>query len=160
MTRIDIPTMAAQLNLLAEVFERKPISEKAALVWFDTMKDFPIERLTGLLIEWPKTHIKFPAPAEVWKAMNDLGVSQREQRARAENRATFQPGVGGEKAQAFIASIRSEIGRARWTPLDHWKRVYATAKPGSIGHRYAEEVLSMRGALTEREPGEDDDLAA
>jgi hypothetical protein len=158
----DLSILGARLGELAEVFEKKQLSEKALAVWFDTLKEFQIERVASLLIVWPKTHTKFPAPAEVWKAVNDMGIGERELKAQRENKETFYPGVGGAQAEKFIAQIKQILKRPRWSPREHWERVLDTAKPESIGQRYAKQALMNMGARTrvEREPGQDDEEKA
>jgi hypothetical protein len=160
MTKTDAPVMAAQLNALTEVYERKPVSLKAVDVWFDTLKEFPTERVMDVLNYWAKTHSKFPAPADVWKAVNEICIVDRERKALAEareNKRDFHPGVGGEMAEHFIAKIRETLKGPKWTPLEHWRHLFDTAPEGSIGKRYAEEVLVAKGADLTREPGQDDE---
>lgn len=83
MVKTDIPTLLSQLNLLAEVYEKRPVSEKAAIVWYDTLREFPIQEVAGYLIHWPKSHAKFPLPSEVWKAVNERMIDKRESESRA-----------------------------------------------------------------------------
>lgn len=165
MTRMDIPTMAKQINLLAEVFDRKPVSEHAAVAWFDALRDFPVERVTGILIAWPKYHAKMPVPHDVYRECNERNVAEIEAKARAEaqkNRREFHPGVGGRQAEEFLKQIRGVFKRPRWTPVQHWERVLRDAPEGSIGKRFAAEALKeLRGRrgekAVEREPGEDEE---
>ena len=158
MLPTDISTLKDRLAELADVFDRKPLTDKAIRVWFDTLREFPCEHVMSLLIGWPKTHTKFPAPAEVWKAMNEWAIDKREQKAARERREEFHPGVGGAQAEAFIAQIRKTLNNPQWTPAEHWQRVHERQPEGSIGKRYAAEVLMKRGLLQEpREPGQDDE---
>ena len=160
MLPTDISTLKERLAELSEVFDRKPLSDKALKVWFDTLRDFPCDQVMSILISWPRSHSKFPAPSEVWKAVNDWSIDRREKQAAAENRRDFHPGVGGAMAELFIAKMRETLNNPAFTPLEHWKRVHDKQKPGSIGHRYAEEVLKKRGVIEEveeREPGQDDE---
>lgn len=159
MLPADSKIMQDRLNELAEVFDKKPVGEKAITVWFGVLREFPTERVCGVLIGWPKTHTKFPSPSEVWKAVNEIQINEREKRAAEENRdAGFQPGVGGEQAEKFIAQMRQILKRPKWTPKEHWLHVLDTQPEGSIGHRYAKETLMKMGATqAEREPGQDDE---
>lgn len=159
MLPTDFSTLKARLDELAEVFERKTPTEKAIRVWFDVLKDFPIERVAGVLISWPKLHTKFPSPAEVWKIVSEATSFERERKAAQENRSQpFYPGVGGRQAEAFIASIQKILERPKWSPREHWERLLESSKPGSIGHRYAVAALKKLGARSaQREPGEDDE---
>lgn len=160
MLPTDFPTLRDRLGELAEVFERKAPTEKALRVWFDVLKEFPCERVAGVLIGWPKLHTKFPAPAEVWKVVNEASSFERERRAAEEAKAEpFYPGVGGRQAEAFIASIRKVINRPKWTPREHWERLLERSRPGSVSHRYAAEALKKLGARS-REPGQDDEEKA
>ena len=159
MLPTDLSTMKDRLAELAEVFDRKPIGDKALRVWFDTLRDFPCEQVMGVLIGWPKTHTKFPAPAEVWKLINESAIAQREKTAALENKREFYPGVGGKQAEAFLAQMRATLNKPAWTPTEHWQRVYERSAPGSIGRKYAEEILMKKGLIqqSEREPGSDDE---
>lgn len=160
MQSYDSKVLGERLNELAEVFDKKPVSEKGLMVWFGVLREFPTERVCGILISWPKTHTKFPSPAEVWKAVNDISINDREKKAEAENKQEFYPGVGGEQAEKFIAQMREILKRPKWSPMDHWKRLLATATPGSIGYEYATQVLKQKNAMPiDRVPGEDDEEA-
>ena len=156
MQKFDAQTMAQQLNLLAEVYEKKPVSAKALEVWFDTLKEFPTERILTLLIAWPKTHHKFPVPAEVWKACNERGLGEREEtaaRERAENMR--QPFVRSPRGAEFLEKMRAMLAKPKRSPREHWQHILATKPKDSIGYRYASEVLKQREV--EREPGQDDE---
>lgn len=161
MIKADIPTLAKQLNALAEVFDKKPVTPGALEVWFDTLRDFPCEQVMALLIGWPKSHSKMPVPAEVWKAMNEWSIEQRERKSALERQVpAFHPGVGGRQAEAFIEQMRRTLNKPAFSPLEHWKRVHERQPEGSVGKQYAEEVLRKRGVLEEREPGQDDEQKA
>ena len=165
MKKMDMDLLASQLNALAEVFDKKPVSLKGVEVWYDSLKDFPTERVMGVLIGWPKSHGKFPTPAEVWKLCTDHMISDNEKKAREEARMNaskqaFNPGVGGAQAEKFIEKMREILKRPKWTPAQHWQHVYETQPEDSIGRRYAEEVLRAKGLLHEREVGEDDEPKA
>lgn len=157
MQAYDNKVLGERLNELAEVFDKKPVSEKGLTVWFGVLREFPTERVCGVLIGWAKTHTKFPSPAEVWKAVNDISINDREKKAEQENKQEFYPGVGGEQAEKFIARMREVLKKPKWSPMDHWKRLLATAKPGSIGYEYATQVLKQKNALPAREPRQDDE---
>ena len=131
MQSIDLPQLTKELNALAEVFDRKPLTEKAAKVWFDTLREFPSELVLSLVIAWPKTHTKFPAPADVWKAMNERAADMRERKAEQERREpAFYPGVGGARAEEFIRKMRATLNMPKWGPMEHWQRVYETQPEG------------------------------
>jgi hypothetical protein len=167
MQAYDTQILAGQLNALCEVYDKKPVSLKGVEVWFDVLKEFPTERVMSLLIAWPKTHTKFPAPAEVWKSVNEMNITQREQQAERERKEpVFYPGVGGAKAEEFIASIRRTLKSPKWSPEEHWRRNLERFEVESIGHRYAVDALKKKGILKEpqepeeeymREPGQDDE---
>jgi len=142
MNRMDIPTMATQLNMLAETFDKKPITEKAALVWFDTLKDFPTERICGVLIGWPKTHHKFPVPAEVFKICNEAASVEIEAKAAREKREVFSPSADPAYVRSMMGEMRKILSRPRRSPREHWRHLLANAPPGSLAHRYANDVLS------------------
>lgn len=163
MQKYDAQTLAQNLNALAEVFEKKPVTAKALEVWFDTLREFPTERVMGLLINWPKSHPKFPTPAEVWKACNECSIAEREEKAAIERRANTGPveWPKTEHAQRCLAMMRDILKKPKRTPIQHWEWVLSAPK-GSIGHRYAVEALAdLRGRAgllaPSREPGQDDE---
>lgn len=163
MQPIDTKLLSERLGDLAELFDRKPPTERAVRGWFDVLREFPTEKICGVLIGWPRSHAKFPAPNEVWKVVNDFCISDREKKAEVERKATpFEhPGVGGAQAEKFIAEMRRTLNKPQWTPREHWEKVLERAKPGSIGHRYASEVLKKSGSHSQqREPGQDEEERA
>lgn len=155
MQSIDMPNLAKELNLLTEVFEKKPVTERASKVWFDTLREFPTERVLGVLIGWPKTHNKFPTPAEIWKVCNEQGIEEREHQARLEKQMEpkWERSPQGAK---ILAQMKQILNRPTRTPREHWQNVLKTQPPGSIGHEYAKKVLKVE----KREPGEDDEQQA
>jgi hypothetical protein len=163
MQAYDLQVLAANLNALCEVFDKKPVPQQALKVWFDTLKEFQTSHVMDALIGWPKGHPKFPTPSEVWKLVNERSIREREEKARHEKKEEFHPGVGGRDAQKFLAQMRDILRRPAWSPQQHWERVLATAPKGLIGYRYAKEVLDARAerkAMYEREPGQDDEEKA
>jgi hypothetical protein len=152
---IDAHILQQRLNELAEVFDKKPVGEKALTVWFGVLKEFPTEKVCSILIGWPKTHGKFPTPAEVWKATNDFSISAREETVKRFNE---EPPCAPEVAKRFMNQIRKFVAMPRIAPRDHWKRVLEKFPKDSIGHRYASEVLRVKAV--EREAGQDDEEKA
>jgi len=185
MNRIDIPVMANQLNMLAEVYEKRQISEKGALVWFDTLKEFPLERIAGLLIGWPKSHSKFPVPSEVWRELNERSIADREVKHEEDKkrfeRETERMGAT-DQGKAIIARLRKlmqepadrlawakEIVRAheegdclRYTSFNSGERL-STAKPPRhppLDDYKAACAALRRSGFKDRVPGEDDEVIA
>jgi hypothetical protein len=152
MQSIDLPQLAKELNGLAEVFDKKPVTEKASKVWFDTLREFPTERVLGMLIGWPKSYGKFPTPAEVWKACNEVGIAERERKALLEKREAIEWERSPHGAK-FLEQMRKIINRPARSPRQQWEHVLATQRPGSIGYEYAKKVLRVE----DRETGEDDE---
>jgi hypothetical protein len=160
MQKYDAQTLAQNLNALAEVFDRKPVSVKALEVWFDSLKEFPTERVMGLLISWPKSHGKFPAPSEVWKACNESLIDEREEKSLRERRENVIP-LRWPKTPHAAACLREMaliFKRPKGTPREHWQRLLEDAPAGSLARRTAEEVLKKRQPI--REPGQDDEERA
>ena len=159
MQAYDAQVLSQQLNALCEVFDKKPVSLKGCEVWFDVLKEFPTEKVMSVLIGWPKTHNKFPTPAEVWKIVNEIRSSDIERKAELEKKEEFVPGVGGAQARKFIAQIRKTLNSPKWTPMEHWQHTFKTQPEGSVGHTYAKQVLTKVGYLDEEpkyQPGADD----
>lgn len=159
MQAYDTKILLERLNELAEVFDKKAVSEKGLTVWFGVLKEFPTKKVCSILISWPKSHTKFPSPAEVWKAVNEIGINDREKEAEQENKEEFFQ-RGSPQAKRCIADIRLLHKKPRLTPTQHWERNLGRFPAGHIGHDWAKEVLEKRGIVREREPGEDDELAA
>lgn len=158
MTKIDVQPLLNQLNGLAEVFDKKPITPKALEVWFDTLKEFPTEKVLGLLIVWPKSHNKFPAPSEVWKVCNDTAIATREKQANADKRDDMQWAKSPQGAR-FLEEMRKMLKQPARSPMEHWRHVLATQPKESVGYEWAKEILEKRrpGSVVEveRVPGED-----
>lgn len=157
MQKFDAPVLAANLNVLCAVYDKKPIAEQALGVWFDCLREFPAELVMGAVISWPKHNNKFPSPAEIVKLVNDKSSRERERKAELDKKE-FHPGVGGAKAQEFLSKMREILNRPRFSPKEHWERVLASAPKESIGYRYASEVLNSKKPKT-REPGDDDETS-
>jgi len=162
--RQDIPTMMNQLNALAEVFDKKPLGEKAAMVWFDTLNDFSTEKVLSVLIGWPKMHTKFPAPAEVRKVLNDITSTQIERESLARRREDpFISWPKNERTEQIIAGIRKMLKKPKRSPIEDWRHILATGPKGSIGYEFAVEALAKLDPppeKVERVPGEDDEREA
>ena len=105
MQKLDAPQMAKILGSLAEAFDRKAIGTSGLEVWFDTLREFPTHAVFVLLQSWPKTHGKFPVPAEIWKILNDSATQERERKAKAD-KAEFARGIEKmEKNPSHIFNI-------------------------------------------------------
>lgn len=116
MRPIDSKPLGESLCALAEVFGARPLSAAAVTVWADTLRDFPIERVQGLLRSWPKMHTKMPSPRDVWAILNDERTDDIERRAAAEKKQErnevarmFDPRIANEN----MAKIREMILAAR-----------------------------------------------
>ena len=145
MQRTDATLLAQNLNALAEVYERKHVTAKALEVWYDTLKEFPTEKVMGFLIGWPKFHGKFPTPAEVWKSCNESAAGEREERVKRERVENAAPWTGSTaESRRFAAKIRDLLSRPKPSAREHWRNVLETAPVGSIGHQYATEALKLK----------------
>ncbi len=163
MQAYDTATLRDRLNELAEVFEKKPVGEKGLTVWFGVLREFPTERVCGVLLGWPRSHQKFPTPSEIWKSCNEMSIAEREAKSLQEARdgaskQVFNPGVSGAQASKFIAQMRVILKSPRWTPMQHWQNNLKRFPKGHIGHERALEALRMKQVEQEpRIPGEDDE---
>jgi len=161
----EIPDLGKRLNKLAEVLERKPLTEAAVLGWFDVLKEFPAPHVFSLIDGWAKTHPKFPVPNDLWKVCNEGAAETRERVAVAEKKAFDE---GWKKAAATpygkqqLAEIRKILSAPKPTPEQHWKRVLKTAPIESIAYRFAESFFAKRSlqVMVEREPGQDEEELA
>lgn len=171
MHKTDLTLMAAQLNALAEVFDKKPVSPKALEVWFDALREFPVERVMDRLNTWARSHGKFPTPAEVWKAVNEFQVDRREEKAADEARQNRAPipqwmgrtEFGSRASKAILAILAGSVGCATWDRtrwIEHWQGVLATPNEYLIREEMAGDALlrwNAPAAMLEREPGSDDE---
>lgn len=104
MNKTDLQLFGGQLNALAETFDKKPVSVKAMEVWFETLKEFPTERVMDVVNHWAKYHGKFPTPAEVWKQVNERMIDVREEQTRID-KARF----ARETNDSWVTQQGSEI---------------------------------------------------
>jgi hypothetical protein len=81
---IDAPALVQSLSGLAEVYGARAVSDKAAKVWLDVLREFPIERVCALLSGWPKANARMPVPKDVWTVLNDERTETIEREAAAE----------------------------------------------------------------------------
>ena len=176
MNKLDVEPMAKQLNLLAEVFDKRPVTAGAALVWFDTLKDFPVEAVTGILIGWPKTHGRFPTPTEVWRVLNEEATKQREYKAAVEQSQNVQELNWSNSAagNAALLKMKEILARPKTNMKDHFRAMRDNPESSHMQVRFAKEALHNLGERDEvatelppmkriplpeeRIPGSDDDL--
>lgn len=78
----DLPKLGKRLEQLAEAFDRKPPGPGAMLVWLDALREFSLHEVESCLVDLPKRLIKFPAPADVWKAANERRSDRIENEAK------------------------------------------------------------------------------
>lgn len=143
MERMSIPRLAERLNALAEAFDKKPVSLKAAEVWFDTLKEFETEMVLNILTGWAKSHPKFPVPAEVWKAANEINSEDMEMRAerrKVELHRAYQAMPRSEEGARILKMAIAAIGRTS-PPIIHWRKTLDTPELPSISYRYANYCL-------------------
>lgn len=134
MTRTDIPLFGGQLNALAEVFGKTPVTVKAMEVWFDALKEFPAERVMDVLNSWAKFNGRFPMPAQVVEKVNNTMTDNREKKAAFERAQNKDP-----TAREYIA------------PSPQTRRLLAEMRK-LLGTKTPPQAI-------EREPGEDDEPA-
>ena len=154
MQKYDVPELAVTLNGLAEVFDKKPVPQKALEMWFETLKEFPAERVFGLLSNWPKAHVKFPAPAEVWKPLNEWGIDERgraAERTRGKIVREYARMGATEQGARAMALIREMLSRPKPTSFEHWRKVMATPGLCDLSYEYAKKYLKAH------EPKQDDE---
>lgn len=162
MQKVDIQQFAAQLNALAETYEKRPVTPKALEVWFDVLKEFPTERVLGCLIGWPKLKGKFPAPAEVWRECNEIGIKEREEKAAFERKQNAGPieryctPEGLRIIQGIRKMFAESPARKDWP--DYWREMYFNPQSSYLQKNFAADALKNLGIkIQEREPGEDDE---
>ncbi|HZR03670.1 MAG TPA: hypothetical protein VFA81_10915 [Burkholderiales bacterium] len=154
MQKLDAPALAAALNALAETFDRKVIPAKALEMWFDTLREFPTESVLSLLHSWPKVHGKMPVPNEVWKALNERAIEEREQRNRTEKakrEREYSNVSATPEGERCLSEIYRIVTLPKPTPLEHWRKVVDTPGLPFISYEYAKEAITKltRGRRTE-----------
>lgn len=121
MRPIDAPVLIQALSGLAEVYGARAVSDKAAKVWLDVLREFPVERVTALLAGWPKANARMPVPKDVWIVLNEERTDDIERtaaadklRERNEVQRLFDPRIKNEN----MARIRKMVteGRAKGMP--------------------------------------------
>lgn len=161
MLKTDATILANQLNALAEVYGKAAVTAKALEVWFDALKEFPTERVMGILLGWPKMHQRFPAPSDVWKACTEEAIVQRENKAAYERAQNASPRIEHyvtQRGMEVIAEMRRTLGLSKRTPEEHWLHVLESPRYGEKAKAIAKEALTkLRGYAVEREPGQDDE---
>ena len=116
MRPIDAPVLMQSLSGLADVYGTRAVSEKAVKVWLDALREFPVERVTGLLSGWPKANARMPVPKDVWVVLNDERTEEIERNAAADKMRErnevarlFDPRIKNEN----MARIRNMINASR-----------------------------------------------
>jgi hypothetical protein len=142
--KLDINSLAGELNGLAETFERKAVTPKALEVWFDALREFPTDQVLPLLHSWPKIHGKMPVPSEVWKVLNERAVDEREQRLKAEKTQRdheYQRMGSTETTRRCLKLIYEMLTKPKLTPIEHWRKVMDTPGLQPISYEYARAAL-------------------
>lgn len=161
MDKTSAADLGRRLNDLAEIMDRKPLTEKAVLGWFDTLREFDTGVIFGVLKGWQKTHGKFPNPAEVWKSCNDFSGEVRERQQLADKVAlerTYRDIKPTDEGRHKLRQILEILKRPKMTPLEHWRKVMRTEGLPQISYDFARAFLAKRDVVDEpppREPGED-----
>lgn len=130
MQQADSATLKARLVELADVYGIRPPTAPAIVVWFSTLREFPIQDVAGYLIEWPKRHNKMPTPADCWRDLNERRTDEIEKKA-AEEKAADKRAIERMKATPYGRSM-----------LEHAKRI-ASNKPKSSEAPYRQAVRRM-----------------
>jgi hypothetical protein len=139
MRPIDAKPLGESLAALAEVFGARPPSPAAVAVWADALRDFPIERVQGLLRSWPKMHTKMPVPRDVWSILNDERTEDIERRNAAEKQQErnevqrmFDPRVRNENMAKIREMIAVMRGRGMPTGPELAQRMLDDASQGKV----------------------------
>lgn len=159
MTPVDVQLFTATLNAVTEVFGNKPVPPKAIEIWFDTLREFETPRVVGCIRSWPKSHGKFPTPADVWKSLNEDATRNREEIAAVEKKAFsqgYQRLQRSPESEARFQEAMALLKTPKPTPEQHWRKVLATPGLCEVSYKAARAYLA-RFAPVQREPGQDDE---
>lgn len=157
MRPTDIRPLDEGLQALAEVFGAKAPTAKAVAAWCDVLRDFPIDRVSGLLRSWPKMHSKMPTPRDVWVVLNEQRSETIEKTNEAEKatqarevRAMGDPRVRDEnmkRIRDMIAQARSATSR----PADLARSMLDAAADGkALGSVQREFIVHHLGWTQEQ----------
>ena len=170
MNKVDVPTFTDRLNSLLDAMSpgKPPFSAKGMEMWFETLKEFPAERVLGVLNAWPKLHARFPAPADVWKVCHETALEEREKKAAADRRIFEQPvpiAQQTEGVRRLIAETKKMLERPAPGPREWAKKILDRHRAGEhirpyVLHCALEASGDVAPRVIEREPGEDDEELA
>jgi len=86
MNRVDFTTVLERLNALAEVYDRKAITQKAGDVWWQVLKSHVAADVLGVIDNWARTRAKWPTPADISSAAGEALSDRIEQNAAEDRR--------------------------------------------------------------------------
>lgn len=153
MLTAEIAQLSDLLNELSETFDRKALPAKAVKVWFEVLKEFTYFDVSGLLIGWPKKSTKMPAPADIWKVLNDNRSYAIEMEA-VKNKREFQFEADkvfkrNDKLGQNIRQLAQKIqARGARDPKDWAQKIIDRAEDGTqsyISMKWANEQLARVG---------------
>lgn len=163
MHSTDLPLLTERLTELAEALSAKPVSPKGLQVWFTTLREFPMPDVVDLLTGWAKRATKMPAPADIWKALNETRTEKIEAQARADGRkfeAEAKQTIHRDPRMAM--ALRSLAKKMKDEPVNDpkdWARaIYARFLAGAepVGYIQLQTAcaaldITVRDAYTSRE---------
>lgn len=122
MTKFEFQSdVMPRLADLAEAYDRKPPSDAALRIWRETLESLQVRPVTLALQSWSRSKTKFPAPAEIYSAANDLDAEAREKRAedeKATHAVELRRMGATPRGRAALKMIRDLIARKVAEPQD------------------------------------------
>jgi len=123
MTPLDTPLLSENLINLADAIGGKAPTQAGMKVWIQTLREFPINEIVDVLTNWAKRATKMPAPADVWKSLNDARAERMESDAATRKReyeheakqTMHRNPVIAQKLSALLAEMR---GRPKNDPKE------------------------------------------
>lgn len=115
MTKTDIPEFYGRLAALTELFDAPTFSDAKAELYFDALKDLPLERVIDGLSQAAKTCKFMPRPAEI----RQLALGDVEDRAEAAW-MLFRKAMQRVGAYASIAVEDPALGEAILAMFGSW----------------------------------------
>lgn len=117
MNATDTPVLTARLGELADALGAKKPTPEGIRVWFQVLKEFPFEYVVDTLDGWAKRHPKMPAPADVWKFLNESRTMRIERQAEADKKRFASEMDRGFKRNPVLAKRLKDLAVSMRHPV-------------------------------------------
>lgn len=129
----DKSLLADKLNALQDVYGKPPITAKAFVIWWETLREFSHVDVFTILGYWAVNNSKPPLPNDVWKQCNEKRTDALENKARHERESNRLPVSKDFKP--------TEYGRKM---LKECLRILSKKRDSEGRHGWARKIMSMQ----------------